>query len=158
MSNITRWNPFREMVDMQRQLDRVFDEMNRGIGNSEWTQGGNWLALDVHENEDGYIVETDLPGINIDDINITLHENTLTISAEINREETQDSDRRLLSERRYGRFQRSIRLGNTIDADNVDATYENGVLTLMLPKSEASKPRQIAINGNTVNPQLTNQN
>lgn len=154
-NNVTRWNPFREMVDMQRQLDRVFDEMNRGLGDGEWMQSGNWLALDVHENGDVYIVEADLPGINIDDIDITLHENTLTITAELTREELAEGNRRLLSERRYGRFQRSIRLDDTIDADNVEANYNNGVLMLTLPKSEASKPRQITVNAT---PQLTNAN
>ena len=154
-NNVTRWNPFREMVDMQRQLDWVFDEMNRGLGDGEWMQSGNWLALDVHENGDVYIVEADLPGINIDDIDITLHENTLTITAELTREELAEGNRRLLSERRYGRFQRSIRLDDTIDADNVEANYNNGVLMLTLPKSEASKPRQITVNAT---PQLTNAN
>ncbi len=146
MARIVRWNPVREIVDMQRQLDRVFDEMNRNFSDNDWTESGNWLALDVHENDDNYIVETDLPGINPDDINITLHENTLTISAESIREDVQEGERRIVSERRYGRFQRSIRLPDAVDADNVEANYDNGVLSLTLAKSEASKPRQISVN------------
>ena len=146
MARIVRWNPVREIVDMQRQLDRVFDEMNRNFSDNDWTESGNWLALDVHENDDNYIVETDLPGINPDDINITLHENTLTISAESIREDVQEGEHRIVSERRYGRFQRSIRLPDAVDVDNVEANYDNGVLSLTLAKSEASKPRQISVN------------
>src|SRR5690606_8697670 len=71
MTRLTRWNPLREMVDMQRQLDRVFDEMNGNLSQGDWTQTGNWLAFDIHENEDNYIVETDLPGIDPDNIDVT---------------------------------------------------------------------------------------
>ncbi|MGJ3238076.1 MAG: Hsp20/alpha crystallin family protein [Anaerolineae bacterium] len=146
MTHIVRWNPFREIVDMQRQLDRVFDEMNSSLGDSKWSETGNWLALDVHENADNYIVETDLPGINPDDINITLHDNMLTISTETQREDVQEGERRIVTERRYGRFQRSIRLPETVDPEQVDASYDNGVLKLTLAKSEVSKPRQIKVN------------
>lgn len=155
MSRIVRWNPFREIVDMQRQLDRVFDQMSNSLNDDDWTPTGNWLALDVHENDDNYFVEADLPGINPDDIDITFHENTLSITAETTREDVQEGERRLVSERRYGRFQRSIRLPNSIDVDNVEANYDNGVLTLTLPKSEASKPRQITVNNDKL---LTSQN
>jgi len=146
MTRIVRWNPVREIVDMQRQLDHVFNEVNRNFSDNDWTERGNWLALDVHENDDNYIVKTDLPGINPDDIDITLHENTLTITAESNREDVQQGEHRIVSERRYGRFQRSIRLPNSVDADKVEANYDNGVLMLTLAKSEASKPRQISVN------------
>lgn len=145
MTRIVRWNPIREIVDMQRQLDRVFDDVNRNFVDNDWTERGNWLALDVHENEDNYFVETDLPGINPDDIDVTLHENTLTITAEVHRAEDKDGEHRIVSERRYGRFQRSIRLPDAVDADNVEANFDNGVLTLTLAKSEASKPRQISV-------------
>lgn len=155
MSKVIRWNPLREMVDMQRQLDRVFDEMNNNFTQSDWTQTGNWLAFDIHENEDNYIVETDLPGIDPDNIGVTLHENTLTVTAEINREELQEGERQLISERRYGRFQRSVRLPETVDADKVEANFENGVLMLTIAKSEATKPRQISVNSHKM---LTNEN
>lgn len=155
MTRIVRWNPFHEVVDMQRQLDRVFDEMNRGFGDAEWTNNGYHLAMDVNENDDTYVVKANLPGINVDDINITLHENVLTVSAEINQEDVAEGERRLVTERRYGRFQRSMRLPQTVNADNVVADYEDGVLTLTLPKSEAAKPRQIAVNNRQL---LTNEN
>lgn len=154
MARLVRWSPFREMVDMQRRLDRIFDEVGRNLPESEWAEAGNWLALDVHETADAYTVETDLPGVNPENINVTLHENMLTISAETKREER--SDNNIISERRYGSFQRSVRLPNLVDADKVEAHYENGVLRLTLPKSETAKPRQIEVRKNA--PMLTNEN
>ncbi|GAB5491211.1 MAG: Hsp20/alpha crystallin family protein [Phototrophicaceae bacterium] len=155
MTRIIRWNPLREMVDMQRQLDRVFDEMNTNFAQGDLTQTGNWLAFDIHENEDNYIVQADLPGFNSDDINITLHENTLTVSAENKREELSEGERQVISERRYGRFQRSIRLPETVDSERVEANFDNGVLTLEIAKSEVTKPRQIPVNSQKM---LTNEN
>ena len=137
MARIVRWNPFDEMVAMQRQMDRLFEDATRN-------EAGNRVALDVHENEDVYTVIAELAGLTADDIDITLHDNVLTITGEIEREEIAEGERRLLAERRYGLFRRSIQLNDHIDADNVEATYDNGLLTLTLPKSEASKPRQIA--------------
>jgi HSP20 family protein len=155
MARIVPWSPFREMVDMQRRLDRIFDDMGRNLPESEaWTEAGNWLALDVHENDDAFVVETDLPGMSPENINVSLHDNMLTISAESKQEEKRDSQNKLISERRYGSFHRSIRLPNSVDADRVEANFENGVLRLSLPKSEAAKPRQIEVkNQALLNPQ-----
>lgn len=155
MARLVRWSPFREMVDMQRRLDRIFDDMGRSLPESEWAEAGNWLALDVHENPDAYTVETDLPGVSPDNINVTLHDNMLTISAETKREEKTEKDNRIISERRYGSFHRSVRLPNSVNADKVEAVFENGVLRLTLPKSEEAKPRQIEVK-NT--PMLTTEN
>ena len=145
MARIVRWSPFREMVDMQHRMDRLFEEMTGNLQANEWTEAGNWLALDVHDNGENYFVEAELPGFNVDDIDITLHDHTLTISGESKREDVQEGERRIVSERRYGLFRRSVRLPDAVDADSVEAVYENGVLKLTLPKSEAAKPRQISV-------------
>jgi HSP20 family protein len=155
MARLVRWSPFREMVDMQRRLDRIFDQMGQGESESDWTEAGNWLALDVHESGDAYTVETDLPGVNPEDINVSLQDNVLTISAESKRETKHEGDNNLISERRYGSFHRTLRLPNTVDADRVEANFENGVLRLTMPKSEAAKPRQIQVKNQ---PMLTNEN
>lgn len=155
MARIIRWSPFREMVDMQRRMDRLFEEVTNNYEGNEWTEAGNWLALDVHDNGESYFVEADLPGFNADDIDITLHDHTLTISGEMSRSEPQEGENRILAERRYGLFRRSVRLPDAVDADAVEANYENGVLKLTLPKSEAAKPRQITVKNA---PLLTNEN
>jgi len=143
-NRIVRWNPVREMAAMQSAMDRMFDEFGRGIDGFEGN-GRNWLALDVNENDDAYVVHADLPGIDPENINITLHDNVLTITAENERSETQENERRVLTERSYGKFTRSLTLPNTVDSDAVEADYENGVLHLTLPKSEKAKPRQISV-------------
>lgn len=145
---VVRWNPFREMAAMQSAMDRMFDEMNRSMGSMgsmEPMTAGNWVPMDVQENDDIFLVEAELPGINPDDIDITLHENTLTISGETEREETKEGERRVISERNYGKFRRSVTLPTPVKADDVEANYEDGVLRLTLPKEETAKPRQISV-------------
>jgi HSP20 family protein len=144
---MTRWNPFREMVEMQRTMDRMFDEVNRAVGSngSDWSSVGKWLSLDVHDNGEAFVIEADVPGMNPENIDVTVHENTLTISGEYAQPEAPEGTKRILNERRFGAFRRSITLPNAVDMDKAEANYDNGVLTLTLPRSENSKPRQISV-------------
>lgn len=144
MARFVRWNPIRDMVAMQQMMDHVMDDAFGGATN-EWSTAGNWLALDLHDTGEAYVVEADVPGVPPDAIEITLHENTLTISGEIAVPASAEGTRRILSERTSGKFRRSITLPETIDADRVEASYADGVLHLTLPRSEATKPRQIAV-------------
>jgi HSP20 family protein len=130
-------------MDMQSQLDRMFEDAWRPL-----YEGESALALDIDESETGYTVSTAIPGVDPEEIDINLHDNVLTISAETNAEEEHEGDgkRALVRERRYGKFTRSVRLATPVDADNVEANYENGVLTLEIPKSEEAKPRRIPVN------------
>ena len=144
---MTRWNPFREMVEMQRTMDRMFDEVNRAVGStgSDWSSVGKWLSLDVHDNGESFVIQADVPGIHPDNIDVMIHENTLIISGEYNQPEAPEGTKRILNERRFGAFRRSITLPNAVDMDKAEASYDNGVLTLTLPRSENSKPRQISV-------------
>src|SRR5688572_16724648 len=144
---MTRWNPFREMVEMQRTMDRMFDEVNRAVGSngSDWSSVGKWLSLDVHDNGESFVIQADVPGMNPENIDVTVHENTLTISGEYTQPEAPEGTKRILNERRFGAFRRSITLPNAVDMDKAEANYDNGVLTLTLPRSETSKPRQISV-------------
>ena len=151
MTNLTRWEPFRELSDMRRNMDRVmerFFEEPFYAANPTWTQrnGGAWsLPLDVSEDADNYIVKASVPGINPDDIEITLTDNVLTIKGE-NKEENESKESNWhVRERRYGSFVRSVALRAPVNADKVEATNEHGVLTLRLPKTEAVKPKKIAV-------------
>ena len=126
-------------------LDRIFEDWTRSI--NAVTQN-NTLALDVHENDEAYIINTDIPGFNPDEIDIRLHDDVLTISAEnnIENEETADNGNLLVQERRYGKFSRSLRFPAHVNSELVDADYNNGVLTITVPKAEDVKPRRIAVN------------
>jgi HSP20 family protein len=142
MSTYIRWNPFREMAAMQSALDRLFDDSFR----STWpATADNVLAFDVLETNDNYVATVTLPGLTADDINIRFEDGTLTVSAEIPQPTVEEGARVLMQERGFGQFSRSIRLPDSIDADHVEATYEDGVLTLTLPKAEEAKPRLIPI-------------
>ena len=146
---IVRWNPVRDMVAMQNAMDRLFEETWR---NAE-TTANHHLPLDVYETDQAYTVVASVPGLGAEDINITLHEGTLTIAGEWVEPAT-DSDekniRALLRERTYGKFSRTINLPQIIDADAVEATYENGLLTLTLPKQPNAQPRQIPVRAGNI--------
>ncbi len=142
MNNVTRWNPFREISEMQRQLDRVFDD---AWNHTESRYTSNWMPIDVTETETDYRVIADLPGLTVDDINVNFHDGLLTISGEVQDKRNEEGDSILVRERTYGKFSRQINLSVPIDVDHIQASYDNGVLTLTLPKAESAKPRQIPI-------------
>lgn len=147
MTSLIRWNPVREMAAMQSAMDRLFDETWRSI---RPTVAGNALALDVYETDQAYTVHTALPGVNPENINVSFQDDVLTISGEVEQPKfaEENNARVLLFERTYGKFSRSIRLAQSVDADKVEATYENGVLTLTLPKTPEAQPRLIPIKTN----------
>ena len=145
MSSIIRWDPFREMLSLRREMDRLFDNTFFSPGAS-WTQPTAWdLALDVTENNDEIVVKASIPGINPDDLEVTYTENTLTIKGEVKAEEEKEDSKYHLRERRYGSFVRSLSLPVGVKAEAIQANYDAGVLTLHLPKSEEVKPQRIAV-------------
>ena len=144
MSNIIRRDPFNEMISLRNTMDRFFENAFTG----SWEGRGSWtsdLALDVVEKEDEYLVKASIPGIDPDDLEITFSNRTLTIRGEIKEDREEEGARYHLRERRYGNFSRSIMLGSGVDADKISANYEDGILTLHLPKKEEVKPKRIAI-------------
>lgn len=146
---IVRWNPVRDMVAMQNAMDRLFEDTWRGFDS---TPNQN-LPLDAYETDQAYTVVASVPGLGADDINITLHEGTVTIAGEWTEpagETDENNTRALLRERFYGKFNRSINLPQIIDVDGVEATYENGVLTLTLPKQPNAQPRQIPVRASNI--------
>jgi HSP20 family protein len=146
MNSIIRWNPFREMVAMQNVMDRAFDDFWR----ADWPTFGRWTgfetpALDIHENDNAYTVALPLPGVNPDQINVRLQNGVLTVSGELPQPKVEGDAKVVVQERYYGKFSRSVSLPQSVDADKVEATYENGVLTLSLPKVPEAQPKMIAV-------------
>lgn len=142
MFNITRWDPFRELVDMRRTMDRLMEGAVLGPEGMRQQLG---MPLDVSENQDAYKIEASMPGIKPEDVEITLDGNTLTIRGQIKAEEEREGETFHLRERREGSFVRSINLPGNVKADAVEANYDNGVLKLLLPKTEETKPKRIQI-------------
>lgn len=143
-----RWNPMREVLAMQRMMDRLIDETWGGVRTADAEVSAATLALDVHETSNGYVVAASLPGVKVDDIQITYHDGVLTVAGDVPqfRPAGDEKDNRvLMTERAWGKFSRSIRLPQPIQADAIEAAYENGVLTLTLPKSPEAQPRMIPV-------------
>jgi HSP20 family protein len=135
------------MAAMQSAMDRLFDETWRG---ARPTAAGNALSLDVFETDTAYTVFTSLPGIKPEEISVSVEDDVLSISGEVSQPafEEKDNPRVLVYERSYGKFTRSIRLAQAIDADRIEAAYENGVLKLTLPKAPQAQPKQIPVRVN----------
>jgi HSP20 family protein len=144
---LDRWDPFREAVSLRDAMNALFqDSFVRPTGGpAHGGTGAALLPLDVSENENEFVVKASLPGVKPEDVQITIHGETLTIQGETNLEEEKKGDHWHLRERRFGSFHRSISLSTPVDSDKAQATFEHGVLTLTLPKSEAAKPRQIKV-------------
>jgi HSP20 family protein len=142
---IERWDPFREAVSLSDAMNALLRESFIRPSSVPGQSGAGLLPLDVSENENEFVVKASLPGVKPEDVQITVHGDTLTIQGESRAEEEQKGRRWHLRERRLGQFQRSLSLATPVDSEKAQATFEHGVLTLTLPKSEQARPRQIKI-------------
>jgi HSP20 family protein len=144
---IQTWDPFREAISLRDAMNALFQESFVRPGGTAAQGGYATIPLDVCETDNEFIVKAALPGIKPDDVQITIHGDTLTIRGESKTEEDKRGEHWHLRERWSGAFQRSVSLATPVDSDKAQAHHEHGVLTLTLPKSESAKPRQIKING-----------
>jgi HSP20 family protein len=151
MANMIPRNPTGELATLQERLNQLFSQplapLWRLAGGSEaaLTAGSFVPAVDVYEDEHNIVLTAETPGIDEKDLDISVENNVLTISGErkMENEDKQDNFHRI--ERSYGRFTRSFNLPPTVDADNVKAEFNNGVLKITLAKREEAKPKQIKI-------------
>lgn len=145
---LTRFEPFRDLAGLQDRIDRLFEE---SLGRLRWDsgealQGSAWTpAVDIVETDNEIVLKADVPGLDRKDVDIRVHDGTLTLKGErkFESEENQDNFRRV--ERVYGSFLRSFALPQTVDSDKVEAGYRNGVLEVKLPKRAEAKPKQIKV-------------
>lgn len=146
---IERWDPFREAISLRDAMNSLLQESFIRPGNLLAQDGSSTsaLPLDISETEDHYVVKASLPGVKPEDVQITVHGDTLTIRGESKAEEEKKGQTWHLRERRFGSFQRAVTLASPINSDQAQAQFDHGVLTLTLPKSEQAKPRQIKIGG-----------
>jgi HSP20 family protein len=141
--NIKLWEPFRELVTMRDDVDRLFHTF---FGRENDTYDSYWRpAIDIEENNGNLMVRAEIPGMSKDDIKVSVKDNLLTISGERKRENESKDKTYYRVERCYGEFRRMIRLPAEVDADKVKASYKDGILHVTLPKPESIKPRQIDV-------------
>src|SRR6202048_3211231 len=145
MRTLNRFEPIRGVAAFQEQITRLF---NDGIGRArEDSSLTTWApAVDIYETEHELVVKADLPEVDPKDLDIRVENNILTIRGERKFEKNVNQDNYLRVERAYGSFARSFTLANTVNAEAIKADYQNGVLTLTIPKKEEAKPKQIKVN------------
>jgi HSP20 family protein len=145
MSSLVRWDPFGNVRVLHRHMDRVFDDVLRGPRVLTWEPAELGFALDVYENDDALVVKAALPGVRPDEVDISVIGDVLTVKGETKSEEETKDGSYHRRELRYGAFARSIPLPTRVDHEKAEATFENGILTITLPKAEEVKPKSIKI-------------
>ena len=145
---LIRWEPVAELNTIQNEMNRlfntVFDQQQTGRSNGTTRR---WLpAMDLVETADHYVLRADLPGLSDDDVTIQLEDSTLTISGERKTEHEGQQEGYYRLERAFGSFSRSLTLPDGVDADNVQAQFDRGVLEIRIPKPEQKKPKTVQIN------------
>jgi len=143
---IVRWDPFRDLVSIQDELNRLFGRTFAGVESTRPAAAGAWMpSMDVYETEDKIVATVELPGIDPKDVEVAVEDSTLTVSGsrEFSAEVQEESFHRI--ERRYGSFSRAITLPQTADTEKVEAAFDKGVLTVEVPKVEKAKPKRIQI-------------
>jgi HSP20 family protein len=145
-SIITRWDPFRELAQLQNRVNRVFQEANAAQHDEGLTTSSFVPPVDIYETEQNIVLKVEVPGIDEKDLDIRVENNTIAIRGERKFEKEVKEENFHRVERRYGSFQRSFSLPNTVNTENVTADYENGLLKVTLAKRAEAKPKQIKVN------------
>jgi HSP20 family protein len=143
---VNRWDPFREVAALQNRVNSLFRDFNDGESSLTTT---NFIpAVDIYEDEKRIVLKLEVSGIPEKDLDVTVENNTLVVKGErkFEKEEKEENFHRI--ERRYGSFSRAFTLPTTVEAENIDAKYENGVLKLELKKKPEAQPKQIKVNVN----------
>ena len=144
MSNLTRWEPVREMMTLREAMDRLFDDaFTRPVNLRDG--GLSAPAVDMYQTDDEVVVKVALPGFKADEVQINVTGDVLTLRGELKREEDKKDKAWHIREHRWSSFERSIALPTAVTADRANADFENGILTITLPKAEEVKPRTISV-------------
>lgn len=148
MSNLTRWNPVSEFEDLINRYNRYFGlpATNGEREGKDLFRRSDWApAVDIRENKDSFVIDAELPGMNREDVKVTVHEGVLTIQGERKQEEETGDDKHHRVERVYGSFLRRFTLPDNVDADSIKASFRDGVLSLTLKKAEPVEPKAIEV-------------
>ena len=143
---VNRWDPFREVAALQNRVNSLFRDFNEGESSLTTT---NFIPpVDIYEDEKKIVLKLEVPGIPEKDLDVSVENNALTVKGErkFEKEEKEENFHRI--ERHYGSFFRAFTLPTSVETDNIDAKYENGVLKLELKKKPEAQPKQIKVNVN----------
>lgn len=144
MSNLIRWEPMREMMTLREAMDRLFDDaFTRPL--SMGAVSSALPTIDLYQTEDEVVVKAALPGLKPDEVQISITGDVLTLRGEFKQAEQKQEATWHIRERRFGVFERSVMLPSQVQTDKARADFENGILTVSLPKAESVKPKTISI-------------
>ena len=141
---LMRWEPFRELADLRREMERIFDQFleERPARKAR----GAWLpTVDIYERNDHFVVRADIPGVRPENIDVSVQDDVLTIHGERKHEEEVRDEKYYRAERRFGSFERTVMLPPTVDRERVKATFDNGVLEVTPPKLPQVQPKKVEI-------------
>ncbi len=144
---VVRWDPFKNIVTLQDRINRLFDDaFPRPTGDEEDLAACAWRPLvDIFEEEDGVVIQMDLPGVNKEDVSVEVKNNLLSIQGQRQLESPASDERYYRRERTCGNFQRSFTLRSPIAPESVKASFKNGVLTVRIPKPQEELPKKISV-------------
>lgn len=151
--NIVKYDPFLDLKTLQNEMNRLFSGSFSRSSQDEVLRGAWSPSVDIFENKNEIVLEAELPGMNSEDVNISIENNVLTLHGERKFEKKDESDNFHRVERSYGSFTRSFTLPPTVSSESTNAEFENGVLRLTLAKREEAKPRRIEIKAGSGNAQ-----
>jgi HSP20 family protein len=144
MTTLIRWEPFAEFRSIRRTMDNLFGELagmpRPGIWAGEWS-----FPLDVSETDDALVLKAALPGLRPDDLDISVHEDVLSIKGELKQEQKVERENYYRRELRHGIYSRSVPLPVHVEHEKAEASFENGILTVRLPKAEKARPKTIKV-------------
>lgn len=146
-----KWSPLRELEEMRRDMDRLFEEFlslspRRRRGLAGRAESGMIVPnIEMYDARNEIVVKAELPGINKEDIDLTITKDSLILKGEFKREEERKEEEYFINERNYGPFSRTISLPVEVDSEKARATFKNGILELVIPKREEAKPKEIKI-------------
>ena len=145
MSDLTRWEPAREMMTLREAMDRLFDDAFTRPLSPRDTWSMTTPAIDMYQTDNDVVVKASIPGIKAEEVQINITGDILTLKGEVKQEEERKDKAWHVREHRYGSFERSVALPTSVKSDKAEAVFENGILTITLPKADEAKPRTINI-------------
>jgi HSP20 family protein len=142
---ITRWDPYRDVLALQHRLNSLFQDFSRN-GENEPVTASFAPPVDIYEDEHKLVLKIEIPGMRLEDLDVRMENNTLTVKGERNFESEGKEENFHRVERRYGSFYRAFTVPNTINPEGIKAEYDTGILRLELEKKPETKPKQIKVN------------
>ena len=144
MTLLRRWEPFENLVHIRHSMGMLFEDWP--VRASDGYRGHEYrIPLDVYQTSDDLVIKAAVPGVDPDDVHISITRNSLTIEGEVKHEDEVKGKDYFARERRYGSFRRALSLPSSLDTNKAEASFENGILTLTIPKAEDAKPKEVKV-------------